>query len=328
MITIVGAGSIGLSLGGRLARAGADVAFLTRRSEAARAIASLGVRVDDPGSGASFTASARAVHRAEDLPEAHRSGIVVLCVRAGDTDAVAAPLAAALPDALFVCAQNDVDNEARVAAHARHVAGLVYRQTCTRVDDRFGLALGPGRIVIGDHPTGCGERVEPLASAAERAGLDVGRSRQIARDKWLKLCVNLTSTPNALVRRDDHATSAFVEVKARLLEEARAVLEAAGIEAASCDGRDRSLAEEIEYQRGSLEAGSSARRLPVYNALWRALRHPGLDLEADRYHARIVALAEDHGVPVPVNRAALAALEDAVRRARGPESIAAAALLA
>jgi 2-dehydropantoate 2-reductase len=327
LITIVGAGSVGLSLGARLARAGAPMAFLTRRAEAAAALESRGVEVSDPSDGSAFTQGARAFHRVEDLPDDHKSGVVVLCVRATETDALAGPLAAALPQALFVCAQNDVDNEARLSAHASHVAGLVYRQTCTRLDDRSVRALGRGRLVVGDHPSGCSARLGAFAAAAERAGFDVGRSERIGCDKWLKLCVNLMSTPNALVRREDHTTHAFVEVKARLVEEAKRVLEAAGIEASSCDGRDRSLEQEIAHQRASLGAGTSARREPVYNAVWRALESPGLGLEANRYHARIIALAEANDVPVPTNRAALAALERAVREGHGAESVTAASLL-
>ena len=135
------------------------------------------------------------------------------------------------------------------------------------------------------------------------------------------------SAPNALIRREDHETRAFVETKVRLLEEAEAALAAAGIVARSCDGRDRSLEEEIESQRSSLERGASARRLPLYNQVWAALRHGG-PLEADRYYRRILDLARRHGVPTPVNERVLDALERAWKESRGPESLGAAELLA
>ena len=97
------------------------------------------------------------------------------------------------------------------------------------------------------------------------------------------------STPNALVRRDDHETRAFTEGKARLLEEARDALAAAGIAAHSCDGRDRSLDEEIAFQRAALARGVAARKLPLYNSLWQGLAR-GAALEVDAYHRRILAL--------------------------------------
>jgi 2-dehydropantoate 2-reductase len=154
----------------------------------------------------------------------------------------------------------------------------------------------------------------------------VGLSRRIARDLWLKLCINLMSAPNALIRREDHDTRAFVELKARLLEEAKEALAAAGIEAASCDRRDRSLDEEIAFQRAALERGTSARRLPLYNQVWSSLED-GLPLEADGYHRRVLDLATRHGLSLPKNERTLAALERAARDALGPESATAAEIL-
>jgi ketopantoate reductase len=211
------------------------------------------------------------------------------------------------------------------SAFGRVIGGCV-RQTSTRTADHRAVTMGGGRIVVGAWPSGDLDEATELADALRRAGYDVGLSRRIAEDKWLKLCVNLMSAPNALIRRDDHATRAFVEVKARLLEEARAVLLAAGIRASSCDGRDRSLEQEIVHQRESLALGTSARRLPVYNQVWAALRHGG-PVEADRHHRRVLELAAAHAIVAPQNARVLAALERAVREGLGPESVAAADLL-
>ena len=319
-ITVLGAGAVGLAVGARLARAGLRVRFVTRRPEAAAAIASDGVRLEDPASGEAWSARdgveavcgiAAAAH---DIGE----GPVLLCVRATDTARVAAELADAAPNAVVASLQNDVDNAAILARSFARVIGGVYRQTCTRVADNAALALGWGRVVLGAWPHGAGSEAALLADAMRAAGYDVGLSDRIASDQWLKLCVNLMSAPNALVAPADHATHAFVEGKAQLLEEARDVLAAARIEAGSCDGRDRSLTQEIEFQRESLARGTSARRLPVYNQVWSALRHGG-PLEADRYHQRILDLAAAHGLRAPQNARVLAAVVDAWRTQRGPE---------
>ena len=135
------------------------------------------------------------------------------------------------------------------------------------------------------------------------------------------------SAPNALIRREDHSGRNFVEIKARLLEEAKAAVEGAGIVTGSCDGRDRSLDAEIEFQRAALARGDSARPLPIYNQVWAALRHGG-PLEADDYHRRILDLAARHGQEAPQNRRILAALERAVRYELGPESMGSDELLA
>jgi len=165
---------------------------------------------------------------------------------------------------------------------------------------------------------GAGPDAEQVAAVVRAAGFDTAVSARIAEDRWLKLCVNLTSTPNALVRQDDHETRAFVEGKARLLEEARAVLAAEGIPARSCDGRDRSLDDEIAWQRGALARGDAARRLPLYNSVWQALRDD-LPLETDDYHQRILALGERHAIPTPINARVLAALLRARAERLAPE---------
>jgi 2-dehydropantoate 2-reductase len=340
-LLVIGAGSVGLNLGARLARAGCKVHFVARSPQAARAIRREGVRVIDPETGQAWRVRAQAVAGVEDAAELLREVPALLCTRASDTESVATSIARSAPGATLVSAQNDVDNEEKLARYFPVVIGLCLRQTCTRVGSRAVRALGGGRVVIGAHPgpgspgqatadgtqAGSADTVEALADAFRRAGYDVGISRRIAEDKWLKLCVNLMSAPNALVVRSDHTRWAFVEVKARLLEEARTALAAAGITARSCDGRDRSLEEEIHYQRESLALGTSARRAKVYNAVWMAL-HSGAALEADRYHQRILDLARAHGLAAPTNQRVLQTLQRAAREALGPESLRAAELLA
>lgn len=329
MAIIVGAGAVGLSLGVRLAAAGFPVLFVVRRPEVARAIERSGVRGEDPGSGEVVRARAEAIPGIELAAGRLRdpaAGPILLCVRANDTEEVADALVAAAPQATVCSVQNHVDNEDRLAERFERVLGAVWRQTCTRIDLNASVALGRGRVIVGLHPEGRGRDVEALAGDLRTAGFDVGVSERIVDDKWLKLCVNLMSGPNALVRPADHETEAFVETKARLVEEARAVLAAAHIPARSCDGRDRSLDAEIAFQRGSLARGTSARRLPVYNQIWAALRDRRA-IEGDRYHRAIIDLGRRTGVATPVNERVLAALETAVRTGAGPETLRASDLL-
>jgi 2-dehydropantoate 2-reductase len=184
----------------------------------------------------------------------------------------------------------------------------------------------PGRAVIGLHPRGRSEAVERVAALLRRGKLEVSISTAISSDKWLKLCINLMSAPNALARRPDHTSTEFVAVKVRLLEEAGAALAAAGIDATPCDARDRTLDAEIRFQREALARGESARTLPLFNQVWTSLRH-GAALEADGYHERILALARSHDVAAPVNAHVLERLLHAARARLGPECFSAHELL-
>ena len=322
--TVVGAGSVGLALAARLALGGVRVLVVTRRFEAARLLAERGLEAEDPASGARRGCAVRASCVPAAIDPA--AGPIFVCTRVDGVAAVARALAGRV--AALVTFQNDVVSEEAAAPFVPRVIGGVWRETATRVaDDRVRYALErPGRAILGLHPSGSHPDVEAAAAVLRLGGIDVSVSPAIGRDKWLKLCVNLMSTPNALVRRPDHTAPAFVEVKVRLLEEARAALSAAGIDATPCDGRDRTLDAEIAFQREALARGASARHIPLYNQVWTGLRH-GAPLEADAYHERILALARQHGTAAPVNALVLARLLDAARNNRGPECSSARELL-
>ncbi len=326
-LVVAGAGAVGLALAARLARGGVRVLVVVRRPEVARALAH-GVEAEDA---ASFEVQRFAVEVALGVgaPAGARAAWL-LCVRSADTEALASEIARSLstPPCVVTFA-NDIANESTAARHLPCVIGGVWRETCTRVSEarvRF-LPSTQARAVVGRHPHGACAEADAIAAVLRRGGIDVGVSPRIGEDKWLKLCVNLTSAPNALVRRSDHATPAFVETKLRLLREARDVLEAAGIRASSCDGRDRSLADEILHHETSLARGVSARPLPLYNQVWASLRR-GSPLEADAYHRRILELAARHGLAAPTNARVLERLLLASSDRRGPECFSAAELLA
>ncbi len=324
-VTVLGAGSVGLTLAARLARAGVGVLLVTRREAAARALGQ-GLIAEHPASGETFRVSVEA--RCLEQEGWWPSQPILLCTRGAEVEAAARFVGKRAPGIPLVTFQNDVVHEAAAGRFTAPVVGGVWRETCTRTGDarvRF-LFDRPSRAILGLHPAGTSDAVRELAALLERGDICTGVSDRIARDKWLKLCVNLMSAPNALVRREDHTTTAFVELKAGLLEEARAVLAAGGIEAGSCDGRDRSLDEEIAHQRASLEKGTSARPIPLYNQVWSALTRR-IATEADAYHRRVCTLGEEHGIPTPLNQRVLGALLHADRHHTGPESVPASQLL-
>lgn len=331
-VVVVGAGAVGLVLAGRLAAAGVPVRVATRRPEVARSLLRDGVCVEDPATGRRSVAP---VAGAGDLDAVAGEGLfgapVLLCGRRPEVARQAAHLAARTPSAAVFCAANGIGAEGELAGWLPRVGGVVVRPTCTLAGPTRALTTGRGRLVVGVHracrdPEGSARAAERLAGCLRAAGFDVGLSGQLEADRLLKLCVNLMSTPNALVRRDEHRDAAFVEVKVRLLEEAGAALAAGGRTARSCDGRDRDLGAEIRHLREGLARGTSARDLPLTNAVWSGLRE-GRPVETDVLHERVVAWAEAAGLAAPVNRRCARALAAARRERRAPGTASARDLL-
>jgi 2-dehydropantoate 2-reductase len=317
-VTIWGPGAVGLVLGARLARAGQDVLFVCRSDDSATRIAGQGVEFEDLASNQRFCVNVSAVVVDEVVPEQIGAGPVLLCVRMGQTRSAAQQLGRVAQRSPVAVVQNGLVGQALVAAVHPVVIGAVYRQTCTRRSVNSVVSLGAGRMVVGGLDANGRRAVPAMGKLLTCAGYDVGESAQIEHDMWLKLCINLMSAPNALIRRADHATADFVEIKATLLEEARDATRTAGVVTRSCDGRDRSLDEEIAFQRSALEKGVSRRSLPLYNQVWSALqrREPA---EADAYHREILDLSRAHGVAAPMNARVLVALARAAGEGLGPE---------
>jgi ketopantoate reductase len=295
MYTVFGAGSVGTVLASLLAEGERPVRIAGRN-----AVSELRAEGDDE------TVRVRVPVTTD--PE----GTILLCVQEPEVENVCA----AWPEREVVTFQNGVASEEVAARHCRVIGG-VWRMTCTLVEPGRARFTRRGRVVIGRPPEGEDSAVRAIASDLCAVGLDVGVSTRIGRDKWLKLFVNLTSAPNALVRPGDHDLPEFGALKAALLEEAREVFAAAHIEAASCDGRDASMEREIELQR----AGGGRKR-PIHNATWRRLSR-GLPV-VERFHDTLVRLAADHGREASRNASMLRLLE----RARGPECYGAAEALA
>jgi 2-dehydropantoate 2-reductase len=325
-ITIWGPGSVGLVLGARLAHAGNDVLFVCRSEASADRIRHEGVHFEDLGSKQRFCVAASAI-RADEVTEGHiAEGPVLLCVRMQHTQSAVSRLSRVAQRSPVAVVQNGLTGEALVAAVHPVVIGAVYRQTCTRRSVNSVVSLGAGRIIVGGSNRSGKRAALDLSKLLVCAGYDVGVSDQIEQDKWLKLCVNLMSAPNALIRRQDHESAAFVAIKSTLLEEARAATQAASVEVNSCDGRDRSLEEEIAFQRDALASGVSKRSLPLYNQVWTALR-AGEPPEADDYHREILHLAHANAVAAPMNARMLIAIERAARGRLRPECFAAKEIL-
>ena len=275
--TVFGAGSVGTVLAGLMRDRGLDVAIAGRN-----ATSTLHLEGDDE--------TVRVDVPVVDEPQ----GTILLCVHESQVP----ELAQRFRGRTVVTFSNGVTAE-EIAARSCSVIGGVWRMTCMLIEPGHAWFVRRGRIVLGSWD---GTPVGSIADDLRAAGFDVGVSSNIAADIWLKLLCNIGSTPNAIIRNEDHVDPRFGELKAALASEAWCVLQRNGINAASCDGKDASPTEEIERQR---RVGPRARA--VNNDTWRRLaqgRQPD-----ERYHRTIVSLGD-----APLN----AAMDQLLDRATGP----------
>lgn len=229
-IVVAGAGSIGCFVGGMLAAAGHRVAFLARPRVIGE-ITRSGLRLTS-FEGLDRRLPASAVDVSEDASVLRDAGVVLVCVKSADTEAMAARIAAHAPsDAIIVSLQNGVANVPALRTHLggyRVLAGMVPFNVVDMGEGRYHRSTS-GDIII--------ERDD--AATAERlsvANLKVQSSDNISGVQWGKLLVNLGNALNALSNlplRDQLSQRRWRLLIADQMSEALAAMKAEGIDPVS-----------------------------------------------------------------------------------------------
>lgn len=228
-VVIMGAGSVGCYVGGRLLAAGAEVHFVGR-PRVLQALREDGLTVTDLEGGRS-EAAAGTLHLHETLPTlAAQPALVLLCVKSGATAQAAAQLAATLPAGTVVLSlQNGVAN-AEVGAAAAPALTWLPGMVPYNIAE-----LGPGRFHRGttgalaaqDHPM-----LQAWLPLFQAAGLRLKLHADLRPVQWGKLLLNLNNPVNALSGlplRAELLDRDCRRVFATLQLEALAALKAAGI---------------------------------------------------------------------------------------------------
>jgi len=210
-IAIVGAGSVGGLLAGRLAEAGHEVAVLARGATLA-ALRERGLRLRDAKG-----ESAHPVAASDDAAALGQPELVIVALKAPAL-AAAAPAIARLAGstALVLPAMNGVPwwflhpgggaDAARLAsidpsgAMARtlplkQVIGCVVHLSSSSPEPGLVLHAAGQRLIVGEPAGGGSARVAALASALSSPGLTVEPSDNIRSDIWFKLWGNMTLNP-------------------------------------------------------------------------------------------------------------------------------------
>lgn len=312
-----GAGAIGTYIGGSLALAGHQLAFVEQPS-AASELRNRGMRLDlsldkrrrprganmlDPGA---FVVAA-------SLEEALRYGpydVAIFALKSFDTAAaieMMAPFAQRLPP--IWCLSNGVDNEpalAKLLGEDKVVAGTVTSAIGRRAVGDIVLERLRGIGVAATNSLSA-----RLLEAGNQALLNARSYSNAAAMKWSKMLTNLIANPTSAIldmtAAEILADPRLYRIEIRMLRECLAVMSAQGIPVVDLPGtpvRALALATRLPLWMSkpllARSAGSGrGAKMPSFHIDLHAGREKS---EVEYLHGAVVRAGERFGVPTPVNR--------------------------
>lgn len=306
---VIGAGSVGGTVGGLLAQAGHEV-ILVARGAHLDALRSDGLTLSTPAQ--TCTVRLQAVAGPDEVVLSADDALL-LAVKSQDTSAVLAdwsgrPVGGAGPagaglastgvatDCLPVfCFQNGVENERMAARQFSDVYGVGVQLPAEILGPGQVMAAGSplaGVLEIGRYPQGTGQAADQLAADLNGAGFIARVTGQVMAVKYTKLLRNLR---NAIIAACGSMQAPAARTLAELaVAEAQACYHAAGVayfdlQAANAARED--AIKELPVNGRSRSGGST----------WQSLSRRAGSTEADYLNGEIVLLGRLHDVPTPVN---------------------------
>lgn len=312
-VLVMGAGSVGCYVGGRLAAAGVDVDFIGR-PRMLGALSERGLRLSDLD-GADVHLPATRLRLFSAVPPKARPALVLLCVKSGATAEAAAALGRSLPAGTpLVSLQNGVANAALAQAAApglRVLAGMV----------PYNIAeLGPGHVHRGTAGTLAAQDdplLRPWVEVFVRAGVPLRLHADLRPLQWGKLMLNLNNPVNALSGlplRAELLDRGYRRCFAALMREALAVLAAAGIRPAQVTAVRPGLLPALLGLPTPLFRVLAARMLRIDAQARSSMADDlaqGRVTEIDALCGEVVRLAAAHGLDAPLNRRMLSLMDTA-----------------
>jgi 2-dehydropantoate 2-reductase len=330
-IGVLGAGSVGCYVGGKLLAANAADVALVGRARLGEEIWANGLTVKDMGRPPVSVPPDRVTFETESDALAP-CDVVLCCVKSAHTSVVTRSLDDALrPDALVVSLQNGLRNAEVLRAGLsgrRVIAGVVSFNVVSRGGGMFHRATS-GPLIL---ETEGDRRGSELVRALRAANLDVEERANLAPDQWTKLLVNLNNAVSALSgvpTRQILLSPRFRRIVAALVDEAIRVLRAGRVQAAHFRGVPVAwmpflLRLPTPFMRlltaAQLRVDPEAR-----SSMWEDLTR-GRPTEVDFLNGEIVRLAERVRVDAPFNRRIVKLVHAAERAGTGSPGLDAAAL--
>jgi 2-dehydropantoate 2-reductase len=317
LIGVAGAGSIGCFVGGMLAAAGRPVALLARP----RIIQEI---KDNELRLTSFEGSERKIAPdrltlSENPSIFADAGVVLVTVKSTDTAGMADVIARHAPaDAVIVSLQNGVGNVSLLRERLpgrRVLAGMVPFNVIALGQGRFHRATS-GDIVIEQDDAG-------TAAQLSVQGLNVRPSGNIAGVQWGKLLVNLNNALNALAGlplRQQLSQRAWRVLFADQMAEGLAAIRTEGIRPVSSTpipvGWTPHLLRLPDPVFGVVLGRTMKIDPEARSSMWEDLQR-GRRTEIDYLQGVITAIADRHGLQVPLSRRIVALIKSAEAAGKG-----------
>lgn len=303
-VAVMGAGSIGCYVGGRLAKT-CDVTLIGRR-DAMDAIAQRGLTLGSPGQ-PSETIPAGTIAVTTTVDGAHGADVVLVTVKSASTTEAGRELAPVLaPGAMVISFQNGLHNATRLRASLESrgmanavLAGMVAFNVVQPAAATY-LRATSGEVMVERH-----EGTAAFLEAADRAGMPIRARDDMREVQHAKLLMNLNNAVNALSGlplKEELGQRDYRRVLALCQEEGLTVFARKGVAPA---------------RLGPIPPEATVRLLRCPDPVFKALAASSLKVEAtarssmaddlalgrrteiDELQGEVARLGAEHGIPTP-----------------------------
>jgi 2-dehydropantoate 2-reductase len=290
-ILVMGTGAVGSFYGGKLARAGHDVAFVAR-GENLRALRQNGLTVK------SYQGDFRLerVHATDQPGEVGVCDLALVCVKSYDTVKAARSMRPAVgPNTITLSLQNGVENEEqleRELGRGNVMGGMAYIGAEV-VSPGVVVHSVAGRIAFGERDGQRTPEAERLERVFRDAGIDVQLSSNITVTLWDKLIWNAAF--NAICTLSHSIVGEVLTHRQTRALVRDTMLEVIAV--ARAQGLDLQESRADEHIENSQTPQMSGYATSMAHDLARGRR-----LEYDALNGAVVRFGERFAVPVPLNR--------------------------
>lgn len=291
-IAVIGTGGVGGFYGGVLARAGLDVTFVARGAHY-DAICKNGLTVKSVNG--DFTTPVKVVSRIADLQQ---PDLILICTKTYHLKNVAVELKSVVqPKTIVLTTQNGLDADLQVAqiVRARVHPGIAYIVSANTSPGVIEQTAGPRTLMFGSRDETDANELTSIAEMMRTAGLEASYSTSIETELWTKFAWIASFAGSTALRRSAIgpivSDPAGFELITRCLDEVFVVATHAGVNL-SPTIREQILTKFENYRHTGTTAKSSL-LIDIEN---------NRPTEVEAIHGKLIQLAEEYNVNVPINR--------------------------